>query len=78
MPSPFTIHMKADEKSFLLELLHTPSPTGFEMPGQRVWAKYNRLFADEVTCDSYGSTWATLKGASTRTVMLEAHADEIG
>jgi endoglucanase len=70
--------MKADEKSFLLELLHTPSPTGFEMPGQRVWAKYNRLFADDVTCDSYGSTWSTLKGTSERTVMLEAHADEIG
>ena len=70
--------MKAEEKDFLLELLQTPSPTGFEMPGQRVWAKYITPFADEVTCDTYGSTWAVLKGKTERTVMLEAHADEIG
>ncbi len=70
--------MKADEKSFLLELLHTPSPTGFEMPGQRVWAKYAALFADDVQCDSYGSTWAVRRGKTDRTVMLAAHADEIG
>ncbi len=70
--------MKAEEKDFLLELLQTPSPTGFEMPGQRIWAKYITPFADEVTCDTYGSTWAVLKGKTERTVMLEAHADEIG
>jgi endoglucanase len=70
--------MKADEKSFLLELLHTPSPTGFEMPGQRIWAKYAGLYADEVQCDSYGSTWAIRRGKTDRTVMLAAHADEIG
>ncbi len=70
--------MKAEEKDFLLELLQTPSPTGFEMPGQRVWAKYITPFADEVTCDTYGSTWAVLKGKTEHTVMLEAHADEIG
>lgn len=70
--------MTKAEKSFLFELLETPSPTGFEMPGQRVWAKYVSKFADSVECDSYGSTWATLKGKSDRIVMLEAHADEIG
>ena len=70
--------MKSEEKDFLFELLKTPSPTGFEMPGQRVWASYLKNFADEIHCDSYGSTWAVWNGASQRTVMLEAHADEIG
>ncbi|MFT6861557.1 MAG: putative aminopeptidase FrvX [Akkermansiaceae bacterium] len=70
--------MTKAEKSFLFELLETPSPTGFEMPGQRVWAKYVGAFADSVECDAYGSTWATLKGRSDKVVMLEAHADEIG
>jgi putative aminopeptidase FrvX len=70
--------MTKAEKSFLFELLETPSPTGFEMPGQRVWANYVSNFSDSVECDSYGSTWATLKGKSDRIVMLEAHADEIG
>lgn len=63
---------------FLRELLETPSPTGFEMPGQRVWAKWLDPFASHVKCDSYGSIWATLKGKSEQTVMLAAHADEIG
>lgn len=70
--------MTKAEKSFLFELLETPSPTGFEMPGQRVWAAYAEQFADVVDCDAYGSTWATLKGKSDQIVMLEAHADEIG
>ncbi|MGB1889002.1 MAG: M42 family peptidase, partial [Akkermansiaceae bacterium] len=70
--------MTKAEKSFLFDLLETPSPTGFEMPGQKVWAKYVGEFADSVECDAYGSTWATLKGTSKKVVMLEAHADEIG
>ena len=70
--------MTKAEKSFLFELLETPSPTGFEMPGQKVWAKYIGKFADSVECDAYGSTWATLTGKSKQIVMLEAHADEIG
>lgn len=72
--------MNAKAKSFLFTLLNTPSPTGFEMPGQRVWAGYAKNVADAVECDAYGNTWATLKGASKKapTVMLEAHADEIG
>ena len=70
--------MKKDDREFLFHLLETPSPTGFEMRGQQVWADWIKSYAPEVTCDSYGSTWATLPGKSKRVVMLEAHADEIG
>lgn len=70
--------MTSDERDFLFNLLSTPSPTGFEMPGQRVWANYIRPHADSVECDAYGSTWATLKGKSDKIIMIEAHADEIG
>ncbi len=66
-------------ESFLYELLNTPSPTGFEEKGQRVWANRCREFADSVESDSYGSAWATVKGDDDApTVMIEAHADEIG
>ena len=68
---------KADKK-FLFELLEVPSPTGFEMEGQRKWASFVKKEADEVQCDAYGSTWATLDVGAEKTVMLEAHADEIG
>jgi putative aminopeptidase FrvX len=70
--------MKKTDKDFLFHLLQTPSPTGFEMPGQNVWAKYLKSIATSVQCDAYGSTWATLEGKSKKIVMLEAHADEIG
>ncbi|CAN5359177.1 M42 family metallopeptidase [soil metagenome] len=72
--------MKKDAKEFLFDLLGTPSPTGFEAPGQRVWSGYVKKFADAVESDSYGTAWATVRGAGKkpRSVMLEAHADEIG
>jgi endoglucanase len=70
--------MKKEDREFLYRLLETPSPTGFEMPGQRVWAEWLRDQAASVQCDAYGSTWATLPGKSERVVMLAAHADEIG
>lgn len=70
--------MKKEDREFLFRLLETPSPTGFEMPGQRVWAEWIGRHAAETSCDAYGSAWAVLPGKSERIVMLEAHADEIG
>jgi endoglucanase len=72
--------MDKDAKAFLFDLLSTPSPTGFELAGQRKWAAYVRSFADRVENDAYGTTWATIEagGKNPRRVMLEAHADEIG
>jgi putative aminopeptidase FrvX len=71
--------MNATSKKFLYQLLNTPSPTGFELEGQRVWAAYTRKSAHAVDNDAYGNAWATLNGKKNGpTVMLEAHADEIG
>lgn len=65
---------------FLSALLDTPSPTGMEMDGQRLWAQYIAPYTDEQHCDAYGSTWAVLrsKEKNAPTLMLDAHADEIG
>ncbi len=70
---------KAD-RAFLFDLLNTPSPTGFESPGQRVWATHVKDNADAVQADAYGNVWATLEGSDpdAPSIMLEAHADEIG
>ena len=72
--------MNETAKTFLFDLLNTPSPTGFETAGQRKWAAYVRPLADTVESDSYGTAWATLHGSSDDAprLMLEAHADEIG
>ncbi len=68
------------DNDFLSEILDTPSPTGYEMDAQRLWARYIADFTDEQHCDAYGSTWAVLHSAckDAPTLMLDAHADEIG
>ncbi len=72
--------LDAESKTFLLDYLDTPSPTGFEFRGQKKWVDYSRRYADTVENDAYGTAWATLKGSAKapKTIMLEAHADEIG
>ncbi|WP_412070513.1 M20/M25/M40 family metallo-hydrolase [Rubrivirga sp. IMCC43871] len=66
-----------DDRTFLFDLLRTPSPTGWEAPGQRLWAARARANADRLDSDAYGNAWATRVGKGP-TVLLEAHADEIG
>jgi len=67
------------EQDFLEELLITPSPTGFESAGQKVWKEYAGQFADDVQADAYGSATAKINtNFDVITVMIEAHCDEIG
>jgi len=69
--------MRDDSLQFLEELINTPSPTGYELRGQRVWLDYVTPFADETETDAYGNAVAWFnKGGSPR-VKLAAHADEI-
>src|SRR2546422_3543284 len=69
--------MREQYLDFLRELVNTPSPSGQEVRGQRVWLDYVKPFADETFSDAYGNCVAVLnKGASPR-LMLAAHADEI-
>jgi endoglucanase len=69
-----------DRLQFLMDLLDTPSPSGQEIEAQRFWAKGIRPYADSVTNDAYGNAWAVIesKKAKAPTLMIEAHADEIG
>src|SRR5881394_2189586 len=69
--------MRAASVEFLKQLLNTPSPSGHEFRGQRVWLDYAKKFADETYSDAYGNSVAVLnKGGSPR-LMLAGHADEI-
>lgn len=68
-----------EDLELLKQLLSTPSPTGFETAGQKVWLNYVKQFADDIVADSYGSAAAHLHTDSDAiTVMIEAHCDEIG
>jgi endoglucanase len=69
--------MREQSLNFLRTLVNTPSPTGHEVRGQRVWLDYAKKFAEETFSDAYGNCVAVLnKGGSPR-IMLAAHADEI-
>jgi putative aminopeptidase FrvX len=63
---------------FLLRLLSTHSPSGWESSGQACWRDYTAQPADRVETDAYGNVWATLEGSGPSHIMLAAHADEIG
>lgn len=66
-------------QSFLETLIITPSPVGYESTGQQVWKEYLAGFADKVESDSYGSALARIQtNNDVATLMIEAHADEIG
>lgn len=69
--------MREKSLNFLRTLVNTPSPTGHEVRGQRVWLDYVKPLADDTFSDAYGNCVAVLnKGGSPR-LMLAAHADEI-
>jgi len=70
--------MRKASFEFLKELLSTPSPSGFESAGQKLWCKYARACGAEVHTDSYGNAVASLNPAGDPKIMLDGHADEIG
>lgn len=70
--------MREASLKFLQTLLETPSPSGFETKGQRVWLDYVSKFADEVETDSYGNCYAILNPKGATKVLLGGHGDELG
>jgi putative aminopeptidase FrvX len=63
--------------SFLKTYINTPSPTGFESGGQKVWIDYLKPFVDEIYTDPYGSAVGIINPNEKFKVVIEAHADEI-
>lgn len=70
--------MRKQSLDFLRDLMNTPTPSGFEAKGQRLWCDYTRPFADKVTTDSYGNAAAVLNPRGKPVIMLDGHIDEIG
>lgn len=73
--------MDSQARTFLTDLLETPSPAGYETRGQRVWIDYVSAFADDVWTDDYGNAVAVHEGdpdVDAPALALTGHADEIG
>ncbi len=62
---------------FLKQYIDNPSPTGFEVEGQKIWMKYLQPFVDEFITDPYGTAVGVINPGKTFKVVIEAHADEI-
>jgi endoglucanase len=71
------VTLEPERRAFLEELLETPSPSGFETRGQRVWIDYVEAFADDVWTDDYGNAVAVHEGGEPE-FALTGHADEVG
>jgi len=70
--------MRKQSKQFLVDMLESPSVSGYEQPVQAVVRKYIGKVADELRTDSHGNVHAVANPAGTPRVMLAGHCDQIG
>ena len=70
--------MDAPSLAFLKQLLDSPGPSSYETLPARVWRAEAQGFADGVTADVSGNSFATLNPDAAPRVMLAGHIDEIG
>ncbi|WP_010587491.1 M42 family metallopeptidase [Schlesneria paludicola] len=63
---------------FLKDLLHAPSPSGYERPVQDVVRRYAGTFADEVRTDWHGNVIVAVNPTGSPRIMLAGHCDQIG
>jgi endoglucanase len=69
--------MQEDSLSFLKDLLHTPSPSGYERPIQDVVRSWARPLAEEVRTDRHGNVIAVRNPGGQPRIMLAGHCDQI-
>ncbi len=62
----------------LQKLLALPTPSGWELDGQKLLADHLRPIADTVYFDRHGNLIATTNSSAATRVMIEGHCDEIG
>lgn len=70
--------MRKQSKQFLVDLLESPSVSGYEQPVQAVVRKYIGKVADELRTDSHGNVHAVANPGGNPRVMLAGHCDQIG
>ncbi|MFN8591449.1 MAG: M20/M25/M40 family metallo-hydrolase [Thermomicrobiales bacterium] len=74
--------MEEARLAFLQRLLDAPGPSGYEQAPARVWREEASTFADDVTHDVVGNSYARISPrqgiANAPRVILAGHIDEIG
>ena len=70
--------MDASAREFLVRILETPSPSGYEQPVQRLVRDYLSGVADTIATDSHGNVIAAKNPAASTRMLLAGHCDQIG
>ncbi len=70
--------MRKESLQFLKDLIAAPSPSGFEVPAQRVVRARMEEYADEVRTDVHGNVMCIKNPDHPLRVMLAGHCDQIG
>jgi tetrahedral aminopeptidase len=70
--------MNTDQKKFLVDLINTPAPSGFEEPVQKIWYDEVSKFCSTIKKDVHGNLTAILNPGKEKSLMIVGHSDEIG
>lgn len=70
--------MHDDALKFLKDLLHAPSPSGYERPVQDVVRNYAARFSGDVRTDWHGNVTVAVNPKGSPRIMLAGHCDQIG
>ena len=70
--------MEPSARDFLVRLLETPSPSGYEWPVQELVRDYLAGIADTVTTDSHGNVIGAKNPGAPLRMLLAGHCDQIG
>ncbi len=70
--------MDASAREFLIRILETPSPSGYEQPVQQLVREYISGVADTLDTDSHGNVIAGKNPTGETRMLLAGHCDQIG
>ncbi len=70
--------MEAIARQYFVDAIHTPSPSGYEEPIQKLTQKFIRAHASETKIDVHGNLIATLGDPTGPRLMYAGHCDQIG
>ncbi|MBR5215916.1 MAG: M20/M25/M40 family metallo-hydrolase [Bacteroidales bacterium] len=62
----------------MTKVVDTPTPSGFEQEGQKLFERFANQYVDELYSDTLGNVVAHKKNPGKKKLMITAHIDEVG
>lgn len=72
------IRFSKDSDLYLTKVVDTPTPSGFEQEGQKLFEQFAKQYVDELYSDTIGNVVAHKKNPGKKKLMITAHIDEVG